>query len=64
MKNWAWLLPCWVLKYCFAQFPRRRVVLDGQIRFLIRLDEEFVLVYDPQGKEMLPQSYQLSGKHQ
>jgi len=54
MKNWAWLLPCWVWKYFFAQLPRERVLLDGRTRFLIRLDEEFALVYDPQGKTMLP----------
>jgi len=57
MKNWTWLLPCWVWKYFFAQFPRERVLLDGRTRFLIRLDEEFALVYDPQGKAMLPKSY-------
>jgi hypothetical protein len=49
MKNWAWLLPCWVWKYFFAQFPRERVRLDGRTRFLVRLDEEFALVYDPAG---------------
>ena len=54
MKNWAWLLPCWIWKYFFAQLPRERVLLDGQTRFLIRLDEEFALVYDPQRKAMLP----------
>jgi hypothetical protein len=32
------------------------VLLDGRTRFLIRLDEEFVLVYDPQGKAMPPNS--------
>ena len=53
MKNWAWLLPCWVWKYFFAQFPKERVLLDGRTRFLIRLDEEFALVYDPQGKVAL-----------
>jgi hypothetical protein len=53
MKNWAWLLPCWVWKYFFAQLPRERVLLDGRTRFLIRLDEEFALVYDPRGKPML-----------
>ena len=57
MRNWAWLLPCWVWKYFFAQLPRERVLLDGRTRFLIRLDEEFALVYDPQGKVMLPKSY-------
>jgi hypothetical protein len=56
MKNWAWLLPCWVWKYFFAQLHRERVLLDGRTRFLIRLDEEFALVYDPQGKAMPPVS--------
>lgn len=56
MKNWAWLLPCWVWKYFFAQFPKERVLVDGRIRFLIRLDEEFALVYDPQGKATLPKT--------
>ena len=50
MRNWAWLLPCWVWKYFFAQLPRERVLLDGRTRFLIRLDEEFALVYDPARK--------------
>ncbi len=54
MRRWAWLLPCWIWKYFFAQFPRERVRLDGKTRFLIRLDKEFALVYDPQGKSMLP----------
>src|SRR6185369_9336245 len=63
MKNWAWLLPCWVWKYFFAQFPRESVLLDGRTRFLIRWDEEFVLVYDPQGKAMLPKSYPSESKH-
>ena len=62
MRNWAWLLPCWVWKYFFAQFPRERVLVDGRPRFLIRLDEEFALVYDPQGQAMLPQS--LSGENE
>jgi len=60
MKNWAWLLPCWVWKYFFAQLPRERVLLDGRTRFLIRVDEEFALVYDPQGKAMLPINIQLN----
>ncbi len=63
MKNWAWLLPCWVWKYFFAQFPKERVLLDGRTRFLIRLDEEFALVYDPQGKVVLPKSYPSVSKH-
>ena len=63
MKNLAWLLPCWVWKYFFAQLPRERVLLGGQTRFLIRLDEEFALVYDPQGKAMLPKSYPSESKH-
>lgn len=50
MKSWAWLLPCWVLKCFFSQFPKERVCLDGRTRFLVRLDEEFALVYDPQSK--------------
>ena len=54
MKDWAWLLPCWVWKYFFAQFPRERVLVDGQTRFLIRLDEEFALVYHAQRQEILP----------
>ena len=62
MKNLAWLLPCWVWKYCFAQLPRERVLLDGRTRFLIRLDEEFALVYDPQGKAMLPKLYPSESK--
>ena len=62
MKNWAWLLPCWVWKYFFAQFPRERVLVDGRTRFLIRLDEEFAVVYDPQGKAMLPKSYSSESK--
>ena len=48
MKKWAWLLPCWVWKYFFRQFRSERVLLDGRIRFLVRLDEDFALVYDPQ----------------
>ncbi len=48
MRIWAWLLPCWVWKCFFAQFPRQTVQLDGRTRFLVRLDEEFALVYDPQ----------------
>ena len=56
MNNWAWLLPCWVWKYFFAQFPKQRVLVAGRTRFLIRLDEEFALVYDPQGQAMLPKS--------
>ena len=63
MKNWAWLLPCWVWKYFFAQLPRERVRLDGRPRFLIRLDEEFALVYDPQGKAVLPKSSPSLSKH-
>lgn len=62
MKNLAWLLPCWVWKYFFVQCPRERVLLDGRTRFLIRLDEEFALVYDPQGKAMLPKSYPSESK--
>jgi hypothetical protein len=51
MRNWAWLLPCWVWKYFFAQLPKQRVLLDGRTRFVIRLDEEFALVYDPERKQ-------------
>ena len=54
MKHWAWLLPCWVWKYFFAQFPRERVIVDGRTRFLVRLDEEFALVYDPQPWKAMP----------
>ncbi len=50
MKNWAWILPCWVWKYFFSHFPRQRVLLDGRTRFLVRLDEEFALVYDSLNK--------------
>ena len=53
MKNWAWLVPCWVWKYFFAQLPRERVLLDGRSRFLLRLDGEFALVYDPQGEPVV-----------
>lgn len=56
MRNWTWLVPCWVWKYFFAQLPRERALVDGRTRFLIRLDEEFALVYDPQGPAMLPKS--------
>ena len=63
MKNWAWLLPCWVWKYFFAQLRRERVLLDGRTRFLVRLDEEFALVYDPHAKEMLPQPLSSESKH-
>jgi len=63
MKNLAWLLPCWVWKYFFAQLPRERVLLDGRTRFLIRLDEEFALVYDPQAKAIMPKSYPSESKH-
>ena len=38
----------------------KRVLLNGRTRFLIRLDEEFALVYDPQGKAMLPINIQLN----
>ena len=51
MKSWAWILPCWVWKYFFAQFLRQKVRLDGRTRFLVRLDEEFALVYDPQAEQ-------------
>ena len=51
MKRWTWLLPCWVWKYAFAQLPREKVRLDGRTRFLIRLDQEFALVYDPHATE-------------
>jgi hypothetical protein len=57
MKNWTWLLPCWVWKYFFEQFPRERVLVNGRTRFLIRLDEEFALVYDPQGNATLARSF-------
>ena len=60
MRNWAWVLPCWVWKYFFAQFPREKVLLDGRPRLLIRLDEEFALVYDPQSGSLLPKSIQLN----
>ena len=50
MKSWTWLLPCWIWKYFFAQLRREKVLLDGRTRFLIRLDEEFVLVYDPRAR--------------
>ena len=63
MRNWAWLLPCWVWKYFFAEFPRERVLLDGRPRFLVRLDEEFALVYDPQGRAMPPESYPSESEH-
>ena len=63
MKNLASLLPCWVWKYFFAQFPRERVLLDGRTRFLIRLDEEFALVYDPQSKAMPPKSDPSESQH-
>jgi len=53
MKSWTWLLPCWVWKYFFAQLPREQVRLDGRTRFLIRLDEEFALVYDPHATETM-----------
>jgi hypothetical protein len=36
------------LNYFFAHFPRQQVRLDGHTRFLLRLDDEFVLIYDPQ----------------
>jgi len=51
MKNWSWLLPCWVWKYFFEQLPRESVLLDGRMRFLIRLDEDFALIYDPHKQE-------------
>lgn len=60
MRNWAWLVPCWVWKYFFTQLPRERVLLDGRHRFLIRLDEEFALVYDPQGNALLPKLSQVN----
>src|SRR5262249_835951 len=47
MRPWTWLLPCWVWKYFFAQLPREQARLDDRTRFLIRLDEEFALIYDP-----------------
>jgi hypothetical protein len=56
MRHWTWVLPCWVWKYFFAQLPRERVLVDGRHRFLIRLDEEFALVYDPQGQAILQTS--------
>lgn len=48
MRPWTWMLPCWVWKYFFTQLPREKARLDGRTRFLVRLDEEFALVYDPQ----------------
>jgi hypothetical protein len=48
MRAWVWLLPGLVWKYFFAHFPRQQVRLEGNTRFLLRLDDEFVLVYDPQ----------------
>ena len=60
MKDWAWLLPCWVWKYFFAQFPKERVLVDGQTRSLVRLDEDFALVYHPQGKGVLPNNIQVN----
>lgn len=63
MKIWAWLIPCWVWKYFFAQLPRQRVLLDGRSRFLIRLDEEFVLVYDPQEELILPRPHPCEPNH-
>ncbi len=53
MKQWTWLLPCWVWKYCFAQLSKERVLVDGRTRFLVRLDEEFALVYDPQPRRAM-----------
>jgi hypothetical protein len=37
-----------VWKDFFAQLPKEKALLDGRTRFLIRLDEEFALVYAPQ----------------
>ncbi len=62
MKHWAWLVPCWVWKYFFTQLPRERVLVDGQSRFLIRLDEEFALVYHPLGNTIPPASVSQSMK--
>ena len=49
MRAWVWVLPALVWKYFFAHFPREQIRLDGRTRFLVRLDDEFVLIYDPQG---------------
>lgn len=46
-RAWVWLVPCWVWKYFFLQCSREAVRLNGQPRFLVRLDGEFALVYDP-----------------
>lgn len=46
-RAWVWLVPCWVWKYFVPQCSREAVRLDGQLRFLVRLDGEFALVYDP-----------------
>ena len=66
MKKWVWILPCWVWKYFFSDFPRQRVLLDGRTRFLVRLDEEFALVYDPPSKadEPAKTSSVLTGRKQ
>ena len=36
------------------------MLVDGRTRFLIRLDEEFALVYDPQGKQCCLNHVQLN----
>lgn len=48
MRSWTWLLPCWIWKYFFAQFPREEIQLNGHTRYLVRVDEEYAFVYDPQ----------------
>lgn len=67
LRAWVWLIPCWVWKYFFLQCSREAVRLNGQPRFLVRLDGEFALVYDPidgpsiEGAENQPRD--LSRKH-
>lgn len=48
MRTWAWLLPCWIWKYFFAQLPREQIRLNGHTRYLVRVDDEYAVVYDPQ----------------
>jgi hypothetical protein len=42
-----------VWKCFFAQLSKEEVRLNNRPRFLIRLDEEFAVVYDPQPKRTI-----------
>ena len=48
MRSWVWLLPCWVWRMLFLRAAKQWVRLDGYPRRALRLDSEFMLIYDPE----------------